>query len=333
MIDLNVRLDSSLTEDEYGLLARSQNKDPKEIFPEHLSFNYQTAKLEDYLNVRQLALSLLQTEEALEFATRSLIHRLYNQGYYYLEIALTPYLHKEEGLSQRKIVKAVMTGLNDALEKCPYMEVNLVLYCHREASEDYNTETARLALEYRYERIVAVGLEGDDKGHPIGEYEKLFARCKKVNYPVVIQLGKHYNSNNSILKAAQIGAMRIVSPYNLDLSIETFKILMERGVFYEFTPSLDVVNGLLAKYEDFPMKKFWQKGYNAYVSGGSYGILNASLKDEFIHLGQHCGFTRDDVYHSIYLSIQASFVRNIRERNRILKGVIDSFNDFYNKTI
>ncbi|MCR4879732.1 MAG: hypothetical protein K5906_02110 [Bacilli bacterium] len=333
MIDLNVRLDSSLTDDEYGLLARSQGIDVKETFPECRSFNFKNASLEDYLNVRQFALSLLQNEEAIEFAVKSLVHRLFHAGYFYFEIALTPFLHKEGGLSQRKIVKAALVGLNDALMKCPGIDGNLVLYCHRDASEDYNTETCRLALEYRDERIVAVGLEGDDKNHPIGEYEKLFARCKKVNYPVVIELGKHYNSNNSILKAAQIGAKRIVSPYKVDLSIQTFQIIKEKGVYFEFTPSLDIVKGFLKDYESFEIKKFWQRGYDFFVSGSSYTILNASLKDEFIHLGQHSAFTRDDVYHSLYISIQAAFTRNLRERNRILKGVIDSFNDFYNKTI
>ena len=333
MIDLNVRLDSSLTEDEYRYLAHSQNVNIEETFPNCLVFNYQTASLEDYKNVRKFALSLLQTEEAIEFATASLIHRLFNEGYYYLEIAFTPYLHEQNKLSQRKLLKAALIGINDALEKCPGMDVNLILYCHREASEEYNLETTRLALEFREERVVAVGLEGDDKNHPIGEYEKLFARCKKVNYPVVINLGKHYCSNNSILKAAQIGAMRIVSPYRLELNQETYRILLERGVYFEFTPGMDIVNGALKDYESIPMKKFWYQGYQAYIAGSSYTILNSSLRDEFVHLGQHSEFSREDVYHSLYLSIHASFMRNIRERNRIMKKVIADFDYFYNKTI
>lgn len=333
MVDLNVRLDSSLNEDEYRYLAHLQNVNIEETYPNSLVFNYQTGTKEDYENVRKFALSLLQNEEAIEFAIMSLIHRLFNEGYYYLEIALTPYLHQDNKLSQRKILKAALRGINDALEKCPGMDVNLVLYCHRQASEEYNLETVKLALEFRDERVVAVGLEGDDKDHPIGEYESLFARCKKVDYPVVIALGSHYNSNNSILKAAQIGAKRITSPYRVELNTDTFRILMERKVFFEFTPSYDVVYKNLAKYEEFPIKRLWTTGYQAFVSGCSYGILDASLKKEFIHLGQHCGFTRDDVYHSLYLSIQASFMRNLKERNRILKRVIEDFDYFYNKTI
>lgn len=333
MIDLNVRLDSSLTEEEYCYLARSQGKDIKETFPERRNFNFADGTLEDYQNVRNFALSLLQTEEAIEFAITSLIHRLFNEGYYYLEIALTPYLHQENKLSQRKILKAALRGINDAIEKCPGIDVNLVLYCHRQASDEYNLETTKLALEFQYERVVAVGLEGDDKERPIGEYEKLFARCKKVDYPVVIELGQHYNSNNSILKAAQIGAKRIVSPYRLELTPDTFRILMEKKVYFEFLPTLDLLKKDYECLEKFPVRRFWNSGYQAYISGGSYTIVDASLRKEFIHLGQHNGFTRDDVYHSLYLSIQASFMRNIRERNRILKRVIDEFDHFYNSTI
>lgn len=333
MIDLNVRLDSSLTEDEYGYLCRSQNLDPKEVLPNPLTYNFVTATKEKYQAVREFALSLLQNEEAITFAISSLIHRLFNEGYYYLEIALTPVLHTKNGLSQRKVLKAALVGLNDALEKCPEIEANIVLYCHRQATEEENLETTKLALEFKDERVVALGLEGDDKDHPIGEYEKLFARCKKVDYPVVIQMGEHYNSNNSILKAAQVGAKRIISPYRLEYNIETFKILMEKKIYFELVPSYDIVHKFVDSYESLPIKRLWQNGFQFYIAGSAYSILSASLKNEFIHLGQHTAFTRDDVYHSLYLSIQSAFVRNLRERNRILKKVIDNFDYFYNKTI
>lgn len=332
MIDLNVRLETSLSEDEYHYLATSQGINVEETFPECRTFNYQTASLEDYENIRKFALSLLQNEEAIEFAIKSILHRLYNDGYSYVELALTPYLHQDNKLTQRKILKAALRGLNDALEKCPSLEANLVLYCYRGASEEYNLETVNLALEYRDERVVALGLEGDDKDHPIGEYEKLFLRCKRVNYPVVIALDKHYNSNNSILKAVQIGAKRIISPYRLELTQETFAILMEKKVFFEFNPSLDIVKKFNKDFESFPLKSFWQKGYQAYVSS-SGSILDASLIKEFIHLGQHSSFTRDDVYHSLYIALQASFMRNLRERNRVLKNLLADFDYFYNKTI
>ena len=333
MIDLNVRLDSSLSEEEYHYLATSQGINIDETFHECRVFNFKTATQEDSQNVRSLDLTLLQKEEAIEFAFKSVIHRLFNEGYYYLEIAFTPFLHKEGGLSQRKILKAALRGLNDALEKCPGLEANIVLYCHRQASDEYNLETTRLALEYRDERVVAVGLEGDDKDHPIGQYEKLFARCKKVDYPLVIALGNHYNSNNSILKAAEIGAKRIISPYRLELNQETFRILLERGVHFEFTPSMDIVNKLWPDYESLPIKGFWMKGYPCFIAGSSYSILDASLKKEFIHLGQHNAFSREDVNHSLYIALQAAFLRNIRERNRVMKKVIADFDYFYNKTI
>ena len=333
MIDLNVRLDSSLTDEEYRYLARTQGKDINETFPECRSFNFSNASIKDYENIRKFALGLLQDEESIQFAVMSLIHRLFNEGYYYLEIAYTPFLHKEGGLSQRKILKAALIGLNDALEKCPGMEANLVLYCHRQASDEYNLETVKLALEYRDERVVAVGLEGDDKERPIGNYEKLFVRCKKVDYPVVIELGSHYNSNNSILKAAQIGAKRIISPYRLELTNDTFKILMEKHVFFEFNPTYEIVNKTCNDFASFPLKEFWRQAYQAYIAGRSYSILDASLRKEFIHLGQQNGFTRDDVYHSLYIGLQAAFLRNVKERNRILKKVIEDFDHFYNSTI
>lgn len=332
MIDLDVRLDSSLTEDELRFLAREQGIDVS-TFPETIFYNFSNAKKEDYESVRKFSLSLLQKEEAIEFAFASLIHRYFNEGYVYLEIALNPFLHKEEGLNQRKVLKAALRGLNDALEKCPGIDANIILYCDRNAPSEYNLDTTRLAIEYKDERVVAVGLEGEDKEHPMAEYEKLFARCKKINYPVVISLDKSYNSTNSILKAIQIGAHRIISPYRLEVTQEVFQILLERHVFFEFRPSMDLVYGFYPKLEEFPIKNLWRIGHHAFIASGADTLLRASLKNEFIHLGQHNGFTRDDVYHSLYMSTQAAFTRSIHEKDRMIRKLSKYFEEFYLKTI
>ena len=330
MIDLNVRLDSSLGEDDYGYLARQQ----KIVLPEEYKniLYFSKNNKEDYEKARQIALSLLQKEDAIEYAVASLVHRLYNQGYAYAEIAFTPYFHNKEGLKQRKILKAALRGLNDALKKCPGMDANFILYCHRDATYFFNAETVDLALEYKDERVVALGLEGNDKSHPMVSFEKLFAKAKKENYPVVVELGESYISNSSIAKAIEIGAKRIVAPYKFELDLSFVQTMVENGVYFEYRPSLDNILGKLNSLEELPLKAVWQYGYPAYISGCAYYIADAALKKEFARLNRR-GFMREDVQRSLYNSINAAFVRNIRERNRIMKYSMDNFEHFYNKTI
>lgn len=333
MVDLNLRLESSLNEEEYGYLSRLQHIELPEDFPKEYVIDPELPNKETFKKVRGQVLELLQSEEAIEWAFQTLIHRFYRNGYIYLEISLTPYLHSKEGLSQRRILNAAIKGLNDALKKCPGFEVNLILYAHREASLAYNQETMRLALEFRNNRVVAIGLEGDDTKKRVASYERFFRPAKMSDFPIVIELGESYCDFASIKEAINLGAKRIIFPYELPVDFMFASELTQKHIFFEYHASCDYSLGRGKELKEFPIKDIWSYGYQGYMASYAPFICNSDLVKEYRKLKEACDFKREDLQHSMSVSIQAVFEKDLLKRTRLIQLFARYFDGFFAKTM
>ena len=302
MIDLDVRLDSSLLDEDYGYLSRLQNLEKHTLSPLTLTNNRK-----DYLKAREEALELLQSTEAIEYAMDSLIHRLARHGYIYVEVGLTPILHTKGGLTIRRVVNAALTGMFKALEKCENIEANLILYCDRNASLADNTAVADIAMKNKGNKVVAVGLEGDDKDHPISEFQKLFRHIRKSEMPIVLELSNHYNNNASILRAIDMGVTRIISPYHIETNPEMNAKFFEKGITFEYRPTHDLINEYYKNNEELALKSLFAQGLPCFIAGCSYGICDASIINEGHRLINDFDFKVEELLRTFSASIYYSF--------------------------
>ena len=329
MIDLDVRLDSSLLDDEYGYLSRLQQKETKDIKVLIPGENNR----EDYLKARETYLEVLQTEDAIKWAITSLIHRLYRQGSYYLEIAITPYLHQKEGLTNRRILNAALNSMYQAMNACPGIECDLVVYCHRQAPNADNLELVNLLVEYKGERIAAMGLEGDDIGAPLNNYQTLFRRASKAGLPIFIELPTVNADQKYIDKAISLGAKRIIAPYCLEFDRQKVIEYGSKQIYFEFRPTFDIINGYLEKYEDLPLKKYWSEcQFPGFIAGCSYGLCEATLVHECVIVQQKNDFKPSDVQHALY---NASLARygTLHEKSKLAANLTKNFVNFHKKTV
>lgn len=322
MIDLNVRLDSSLNDEDYHYLSRLQQLDNVEITPLLVNDHHR----DDYLSAREKALGLLQSGDAINYAIRSLIHRLYREGCLYAEITVTPTLHLKSGLILSKLFKALLGGLYDALDKCPDMDANIIVNLERSCTYRENLQVVDYILKLQESKIVAIGLEGDDKGHPLSSYQRLFASVKKANIPLVIELGNKYNSNEVIERAIKKGAKRIIAPYGLELDNKLLMLLRQNNVYLEFRPTFDLINDLCEKMEDLPLKSLIYRGYPYYIAVCSYTICNSSLAKELKSL---C-LAREEMQMLFNTMISAAFISTIKQA-KLIRYYAEDFPRFYSK--
>ena len=326
MIDLDVRLDSSLEDDDYGYLSRLQQLEKHTLLP--LTFEN---NIDDYLSRREEALELLQTEEALNYAVNSLIHRLYRRGYDYIELSLTPVLHTKCGLSVRRVIDTVLDAVDEAMEKCPEILVNLVIYCRKEGENKENFEVIDNALKFKDKGVVGIGFEGG-YGRPLSSYLPSFRRIKKGGLPIAFELHDKLENDEAILKLIKYGVKRIIAPYGFKLSNALIQNIFSSNVYFEYRPIHDVIYGLNEKIQDLPLNWYYQHGLNAFVSGCSYTISDSSLISNFYLLQKEGLISKEDVRNSVSLSIQASFA-SLHEKSELVKKFVKDFEFFYSKTI
>ena len=100
MVDLHLHLDGSLSLDDFRFLSERNGVNLGDDFPNNVYVPSDCKSLEEYLERFDLPLSLLQDEISLAYVTKSLVNRLYENGYIYAEIRFAPQLHTQKGQRQ-----------------------------------------------------------------------------------------------------------------------------------------------------------------------------------------------------------------------------------------
>ena len=157
-----------------------------------LSVSPDCRDLNEYLEKFSLPLSLLQTEDAISYAVKSIGHAEEALGVDYVEIRFAPQLHTRKGLTQRQVIEAAADSAV-FFNADNNTKIRLILCCMRgDDNYDANLETVRLAAEFTHPKQInkptgtdAVISDTEDSLASIDHSENEGAAYKEVYIPHV----------------------------------------------------------------------------------------------------------------------------------------------------
>ena len=332
MIDLHLHLDGSLSLDDFKYLAKRNGVNLGKEFPRNVYVPNDCKSLEEYLERFDLPLSLLQDEFSLAYATKSLVDRLYKDGYIYAEIRFAPQLHTLKGMSQEDAVIAALSGLKSALKDKKDFDANLILCCMRQADYETNKQTIDLAIKYKDQRCVCVDLAGPEAFHTGDYYTKLFDTAKEGGANIIIHAGEACGSEEVIRAIDLLHAQRIGHGVHLELSRENIQKIVEKRIAFEFCPTSNLQTTSLPDYEHVPLADFDKYGICVTINSDNMTVSNTNVLQEYRHLFNVYKFKKHEVRHFLANSINAAFI-SPEEKMKLL-GVLDKrIDDYYLKII
>lgn len=332
MIDLHLHLDGSLSENDFIYLAKKQNIDLGDDFPNNIYVPIDCPSLEDYLTRFDLPLKLMQTKEFISYVANSLVKRLAENGYIYAEIRYAPLLHLQNGLTQEEVVEAALDGVNSAIKETGNkIEIGLILCCMRHAEEEVNLETIRAAIKFKDTRVVAVDLAGAEAIHPSPYYKKVFALAKENNIHITIHAGEATGSEE-IMLAIDNGAERIGHGVHLCLDEESIKKVKENNICFEFCPTSNLQTKSLKTYQDVPYLGFIKNEIPLTINSDNMTVGNTDVKTEFKHLIDTFNLSQFDVYNLLKNSIDYSFTSK-ETKQKLLALLNEKIDGYYKELI
>lgn len=331
MIDLHLHLDGSLSKEDFLYLAKKENIDLPSDFPSCIYVPDDCPSLEDYLKRFELPLSFLQSKENLEYAIKSLVDRLYNLGYIYVEIRFAPQLHLQKGLTQEEVVATVIDGLKKALENKVDFNANLILCLMRQADESINRETVEVANKFKNNKVVAIDLAGPEALHPSTYYQNCFRLAKSYGLNIIIHAGEATGSDE-IMRAIDMGAKRIGHGVHLSLDPQTINRVVTNGITFEFCPTSNLQTKSLKTYNDVPILDFLKYGIFITINSDNMTVSNTDVIQEFRHLMKIHHFEKHIIYQLLYTSIMASFISS-DEKIKFINVLIQKIDSFYARII
>jgi adenine deaminase len=149
---------------------------------------YSFSQLQDFLDLYYQGMSVLLEETDFHDLTAAYLTRVHAQGLRHAEIFFDPQAHLSRGVA----FETVLNGLQSAIEEARLsygFDVKLIMCFLRHLDEDDALRTLDLALAHK-DRIVGVGLDSSEVGHPPTKFARVFARARAEGFRLVAHAGE-----------------------------------------------------------------------------------------------------------------------------------------------
>ncbi len=152
---------------------------------------YAFTDLQSFLDIYYAGASVLLHEQDFYDMTMAYVERSLADNVIHTEIFFDPQTHTERGVSIATVVAGIERALADAEKRG--LTSKLILCFLRHLSEEDALATFDEALplfdQYKH-RLIGVGLDSSERGHPPSKFERVFAKARDKGLKLVAHAGE-----------------------------------------------------------------------------------------------------------------------------------------------
>lgn len=308
-IELHVHLDGSLRVETVIELAKERRvplpTHQREKLLKELQAPLNCPSLVDYLKRFDLPLNILQDEESLERTAGELVEDLAEDGVCYAEIRYAPLLHLERGLKPKKVVEAVLRGVQQAGEQFG-VATGIILCCMRHQDPEINKDVVRLAGDYLGGGVVGLDLAGDEANYPVDRLKEVFVFAQGAKVPYTIHAGEAAGPE-SIELALTLGASRIGHGVQAQQDPQVMAKLREKAIVLEMCPTSNIQTKAVESLAEHPLAQYLEQGLRVTVNTDNRTVSGTTLTKEYQLLKEQFGLGEEQFKQMNLYALAGSF--------------------------
>lgn len=163
---------------------------------EQLKAAYDFGNLQDFLDLYYQGANVLQTEQDFYDLTWAYIEHCRAQHVIHIEPFFDPQTHTDRGISFATVINGITRALDDAKTQFG-MSSELIMCFLRHLPEAQAFDTLQQA-EPHLDKIIGIGLDSSEQGHPPAKFERVFAKAKSMGLLLVAHAGEEGPAQNVI---------------------------------------------------------------------------------------------------------------------------------------
>jgi adenosine deaminase len=307
--ELHLHIEGSLEpEMMFALAARNDIRLPYADV-EALRAAYHFTNLQDFLDLYYQGMSVLRTEEDFYDLTLAYLRRVAQDNVRHTEIFFDPQGHTDRGIAFETVLDGIERALKDA-ERALGITSRIILCFLRHLSAEDAMRTLDRAVPYR-DRIVGVGLDSSEEGHPPAKFKAVFDRARAAGFRAVAHAGEegppdYIWSAMDDLKVERIdhGVRALEDP---DLMLELARRRMPLTV-------CPLSNVRLCVYDDMtahPLKMMLDRGLVVTVNSDDPAYFGGYVNDNYTAVRQALALTDEELAMIARNSFGASFLDEV----------------------
>ncbi|WP_258348737.1 adenosine deaminase [Saccharopolyspora gregorii] len=312
--ELHVHIEGTLEPEMVFDLARRNGIELPHESVADLRAKYRFSDLQSFLDIYYANMAVLRTEADFRDLAAAYLDRCAEQGVRHAEIFFDPQAHLKRGVP----METVIGGLHSALADSD-VSASLILCFLRDESAESAAEALRLAEPF-LDRIVGVGLDSAEMGHPPSKFTEVFARARELGLRAVAHAGEEGPPEYVREALDLLGVQRIDHGIRALEDPELVERLRRERIPLTVCPLSNVRLGAFAELSGHTLPALLEHGLLVTVNSDDPAYFGGYVDENFDAVRRELGLSTEQLRELAANSFRAAFLDD-RRRDEFLAEV------------
>ncbi|MFU8926758.1 adenosine deaminase [Acinetobacter puyangensis] len=273
---------------------------------EELKQAYNFHNLQSFLDLYYAGANVLREEQDFYDLTWAYLEKCQQDHVVHTEIFFDPQTHTDRGVAFATVFNGIYRACQDAEQKLG-ISAYLIMSFLRHLSEEAAFETLQQAQPFK-DKIIAVGLDSSEVGHPPSKFERVFAEAKKQGYLIVAHAGEEGPPDYVWQALDLLHVNRIDHGVRSEEDPQLVQRLFEEKMPLTVCPLSNLKLCVVDDMAKHNIKRLLHKGLKVTINSDDPAYFGGYMNDNFIAITQALDLSTQDLKQLAINSFEASFL-------------------------
>jgi len=317
-VELHLHIEGSLEPELMFALAERNGVELPYASVDEVRSAYDFSDLQSFLDIYYAGACVLLTEQDFYDLTWAYLLRCRTDEVCHTEIFFDPQTHTDRGVAFETVVEGISRALVDGREKLG-ISSELILCFLRHLSAEAAMETLQQALPYR-DRIIAVGLDSSEKGHPPEKFAEVFDRARAEGFLTVAHAGEEGPPAYIEQALDQLKVKRIDHGVRCTEDPMLVRRLQKEQVPLTVCPLSNIKLRVFDRLEDHNLKQLLDAGLCVTINSDDPAYFGGYIGQNFLETAEALDLDLGDLEKLARNAVTASFLDEDR-RKELMTGI------------
>ena len=322
--ELHIHIEGSLEPELMFALARRNGVRLPFDSIEAVRRAYQFGNLQDFLDIYYQGMAVLLTEQDFYDLAFAYLRRARADNVRHVEMFFDPQGHTSRGVAFATVIGGLHRAIADARRELG-VDASLIMCFLRHLDEADAEKTLDSALAFR-DRIVGIGLDSSEAGHPPSKFRHVFRRAADAGFFLTAHAGEEGPASYVWEALDVLGVGRIDHGNRALEDAELVNRLGRERMALTVCPLSNLRLRVVDDLTHHPLRRMMDKGLVVTINSDDPAYFGGYVNDNFRAVSGALALQRDEIAAIVRNGITASLMtdadkaRTLAEVDRIIAG-------------
>ena len=323
--ELHLHIEGSLEPEQMFEMALRNNVSLPYASVADIREAYAFNNLQEFLDLYYAGMSVLRTKQDFYDLTYAYLARVHEDNCRHVEIFFDPQGHTERGIAFSDVIEGILDGLAQG-EADFDISSHLILSFLRHLSEEDAFVTLEQAEPY-YDRILGVGLDSSELGHPPSKFARVFAKANSLGLKLFAHAGEE-GPPEYVYEALDVLKVDRIDHGNRSLEDDNLtQRLIQEKMTLTVCPLSNLKLCVVDDLKSHPLKKMLGLGLAATINSDDPSYFGGYLNDNYIRTADALGLSKGDIVQLVKNSFDGAYLSHDRKA-ALLGELLNTMNAF-----